>query len=411
MVASRIRRSPFAARFAFGFTLLLASTDRIAYQDLASLLVNQPGVAERARSFILSTPFAALKTATFSLPRPLVAAIPPSVVLARLDVTGSIAPNAGSAREEAEPDETAFQVVNRSAKGDRLALSAVAMARAAEKTEPEAAPGDATKPAPVDVAAADLASKEPRADVAGTLARTVDTMPHAGALTRVSRLFFGVDDLDLPPVLFEHHTAPEPNVKLASLGGAAAPTEGSTTVASKGLVTGEEAKPKSPAERLGLAGAARAKAEKCLADAIYYESRGEPERGQIAVAQVVINRTFSGFYPENVCGTVYQNAHRHLACQFTFACEGKKLVVNDPGMWAQAQRIAREMLDGKLWLAEVGKATHYHAYWVRPGWVREMQKMHKLGVHTFYRPRKWGDGSDAPEWGDAAATADAARKL
>jgi spore germination cell wall hydrolase CwlJ-like protein len=154
-------------------------------------------------------------------------------------------------------------------------------------------------------------------------------------------------------------------------------------------VTGEDAKPKSPAERLGLAGAARAKAEKCLSDAIYFESRGESERGQIAVAQVVINRTFSGFYPENVCGTVYQNAHRHLACQFTFACEGKKLVVNDPAMWAQAQRIAREMLDGKLWLAEVGKATHYHAYWVKPDWIKEMRKIQRIGVHTFYRPKAW----------------------
>ncbi len=389
MVASRIRRAPFAARFAFGFTLLLASTDRIAYQDLASLLVNQPGVAERARSFILSTPFAALKTATFSLPRPLVAAIPPTAIPAHFDVTGSIPPAAGGAREEAEPDETAIQVVNRSAKGDRLALGAAAMARAAEKSEPEAAPGETTNPATVDVAAADLTSKEPRADDAGTLARTVDTMPHAGALTRVSRLFFSIDDLELPPVLFEHHAAPEPNVKLASLGGAAAPAEGSTTVASKGLVTGEEAKPKSPAERLGLTGAARAKAEKCLADAIYYESRGEAERGQIAVAQVVINRTFSGFYPENVCGTVYQNAHRHLACQFTFACEGKKLVVTEPDMWEQAQRIAREMLDGKLWLAEVGKATHYHAYWVKPDWIKEMRKIHRIGVHTFYRPKAW----------------------
>ena len=46
-------------------------------------------------------------------------------------------------------------------------------------------------------------------------------------------------------------------------------------------------------------------------------------RGQIAVAQVVMNRVFSGYYPNNVCGVVYQNAHRHLACQFTFACDGK----------------------------------------------------------------------------------------
>jgi hypothetical protein len=159
----------------------------------------------------------------------------------------------------------------------------------------------------------------------------------------------------------------------------------------KGVVTGDDATPKSPAERLGLAGKDRAKAEKCLADAIYFESRGETERGQIAVAQVVINRVFSGYYPEDVCGTVYQNAHRHLACQFTFACEGKKLIVNDQSSWARATRISRGMLDGKLWLNEVGKATHYHANWVRPRWVREMRTIQKIGVHTFYRPHRWDE--------------------
>ena len=156
----------------------------------------------------------------------------------------------------------------------------------------------------------------------------------------------------------------------------------------------------SPAERLGLAGKPRAKAEKCLADAVYFEARGEPLRGQMAVAQVVMNRVFSGFYPNNVCGVVYQNANRHLACQFTFACEGKDLSrIDEPDMWEQAKRIAKDMLDGKIWLAEVGHATHYHAYWVHPSWVHEMKKMYKLGVHTFYRPRAWGDGSDAPIWG------------
>jgi len=58
-------------------------------------------------------------------------------------------------------------------------------------------------------------------------------------------------------------------------------------------------------------------------------------------------------------------------------------------------------LDGKIWLTDVGHATHYHAYWVHPSWVHEMKKMYKLGVHTFYRPRAWGDGSDAPIWANA----------
>jgi spore germination cell wall hydrolase CwlJ-like protein len=187
--------------------------------------------------------------------------------------------------------------------------------------------------------------------------------------------------------------------------------QGGQTVARKGEVTGVDQRPMTPAERFGFDEESRAKQEKCLAEAIYFEARGEPVRGQMAVAQVVLNRAFSGKYPNTVCGVVYQNAHRYLACQFTFACDRIRDVIREPDMWERAKTIASEMLDGKLWLPEVGKATHYHAHWVRPGWVREMNKMHRLGVHTFYRPRAWGDGSKAPEWGDAEATAESAKKL
>jgi len=134
-------------------------------------------------------------------------------------------------------------------------------------------------------------------------------------------------------------------------------------------------------------------------------------RGQIAVAQVVMNRVFSGFYPTTVCGVVYQNAHRKFACQFTFACDNVPDVVREPEMWVRAKKIAKATLDGHLWLPEVAKSTHYHAYWVRPRWVREMRRMYKLGVHTFYRPRNWGDGADAPKWGTPEETAAIAAKL
>ena len=127
---------------------------------------------------------------------------------------------------------------------------------------------------------------------------------------------------------------------------AAAPTteEPGVTVAGKGEVTGEDRRPKSPADRLNLSGAKRVKAEKCLANAVYFESRSEPVRGQIAVAQVVMNRAFSGYYPSDVCGVVYQNAHRHLACQFTFACDGIADVrqrSGSPGRARSASRVRR----------------------------------------------------------------------
>ena len=99
----------------------------------------------------------------------------------------------------------------------------------------------------------------------------------------------------------------------------------------------------SPAQRLGLAGEPRAHAEKCLSEAIYFEARGEPLEGQEAVAQVVMNRVFSGYYPHDVCGVVFQNKYRHLACQFTFACEGKDLSqIDEPDMWEQAKRDRQE---------------------------------------------------------------------
>jgi spore germination cell wall hydrolase CwlJ-like protein len=161
--------------------------------------------------------------------------------------------------------------------------------------------------------------------------------------------------------------------------------------------------PPTPAELLGLTGKVRAKAERCLANAIYFEARGEPVRGQIAVAQVVMNRVFSPYYPKDVCSVVYQNAHQHLTCQFTFACDGKRKAINERGAWARAQRIARQTLDGKVWVAAVAKSTHYHAHWVRPVWVAEMKKMFRYGVHTFYRPRRWGDGSQELGWAQAPA--------
>ena len=160
--------------------------------------------------------------------------------------------------------------------------------------------------------------------------------------------------------------------------------------------------PPSPAQRLHLEGKEYAKAEKCLANAIYFEARSEPVRGQMAVAQVVVNRAFSGFYPNDICGVVYQNAHRRLSCQFTFACDGKSKAITERGHWARAVRIAKQTLDGQIYVPEVAKSTHYHAIYVHPNWVGEMKKMVRYGLHNFYRPYAWGNGADEPAWGSGA---------
>ena len=129
------------------------------------------------------------------------------------------------------------------------------------------------------------------------------------------------------------------------------------------------------------------KEQRCLAEAVYFEARSESAEGQAAVAQVVLNRVKSGLYPTSICGVVYQNRHRHLACQFTFACEGKALRIGESESWEQAKRVASAVLEGKTYLADVGSATHYHANYVRPYWARRLKKMDVIGRHIFYKLR------------------------
>ncbi len=131
----------------------------------------------------------------------------------------------------------------------------------------------------------------------------------------------------------------------------------------------------------------RSREEYCLAQAVYFEARSEPEAGQAAVAQVVLNRVSSGLYPPSICGVVFQNRHRYKACQFSFTCEGRALRITEPGPWASARRIARDVLAGTTYLEPVGGATHYHATYVRPGWSRRLKRTDKIGQHIFYKLR------------------------
>lgn len=451
----RRRRSfvPLRVRV-FGATLAGAALfpASIAYQDIASLLVRQPGVTERWQKHRMTSTFGTIHAATFSFSRPIGThvPVPPGLQLASLspsrevEVTGSIA-------RDSVPDlrRIAFPAVNREHKGDRLPLP---VPQPDDKQTTEAVPPEAVD----QVAAGDDNRLVAQSQLASPLdpeleaALKSEPLPHYEASTgspledlqdlatggdtalpqpdidgfnvRTARLFFGYSSLGGPSTSSLQRWAPgeapvvvvpgvatpdtKPNAMLAAL-----PAKSGETVASKGLVAEDAPHPKSPAERLGLTGKARERSEKCLANAVYFEARSENVRGQIAVAQVVMNRTFSGFYPNTVCGVVYQNANRHLSCQFTFACDGIKDVVTEPEQWDRARKIAKETLDGRLWLKEVGKSTHYHAYYVRPYWVREMRKLYRVGAHTFYRPRNWGDGSDIPMWSTPATTAAVEAKL
>ena len=137
-----------------------------------------------------------------------------------------------------------------------------------------------------------------------------------------------------------------------------------------------------------LTGERGARERKCLAEAVYFESRSEPEEGQAAVAQVVLNRATSGLYPASICGVVYQNRTHYKACQFSFACEGKSLRITEQESWQTATRISNAVLEGRTYLSDVGGATHYHANYVRPGWSRRLVKMDVIGHHIFYKLRR-----------------------
>jgi hypothetical protein len=135
---------------------------------------------------------------------------------------------------------------------------------------------------------------------------------------------------------------------------------------------------------------------RCLAEAIYFESRSEPEEGQAAVAQVVLNRVRSGIYPTTVCGVVYQDRNRPFACQFSFACEGKSLRIEEPGPWATATRIAGEVVSGRNYNPAVAEAVNYHAAYVAPFWVGYLRRVDRIGLHIFYAMRdgeNWAPGA------------------
>ena len=425
------------AQIGLGALVLAGLPNTIGFQDLGALLARQPAVAERARAHLIASPFGTIHASMFSMPRPVGTTIPPPPLYALAnfdpsDITGSI----GSQPLGDSAALLQFPKVNRKAKRDSM------LARAREPLPPllaiEPVP-EADASLKKDGGRFDPYSEYEFASVPEQGAVTPDIdLPYAdlppadlvaiapkGGGKNAAFIYFGVDPLAAEqeaiapwapgeaPVVMASRASGDPDIKQSALGPPEQSGEGRAgeSIASKGEVTGVNQRPRSPAERLGLAGPARVKSEKCLANAVYFEARDEPVRAQIAVAQVVMNRVFSPFYPNDVCGVVYQNAHRHLACQFTFACDGIPDVVTEPDAWLRAQRIARDMLDGKLWMPEVAKSTHYHDSWAHPNWVGEMKKMDRLGGLIFYRPRNWGDGAGEPTWGDAKATAEEAKKL
>jgi hypothetical protein len=122
----------------------------------------------------------------------------------------------------------------------------------------------------------------------------------------------------------------------------------------------------------------------CLSEAIYYEARGETQRGQVAVAEVIMNRVRSGYYPNSICAVVYQGSARSTGCQFTFTCDGSLAHRPRGRAWDRAKRVASAVMLGYTRPMTQG-ATHYHTHAVNPVWNSGLVETVNIGSHVFYR--------------------------
>lgn len=122
----------------------------------------------------------------------------------------------------------------------------------------------------------------------------------------------------------------------------------------------------------------------CLAEALYFEARGESVKGQFAVAEVILNRVASSRFPDTVCGVVNQGTGRKYQCQFTYTCDGKEEIVANRQAYNRVGKVAQLMINGGPRSLTDG-ATYYHTKAVRPKWSRKFDRTTTIGVHHFYR--------------------------
>ncbi|MDC3107639.1 cell wall hydrolase [Paracoccaceae bacterium] len=123
---------------------------------------------------------------------------------------------------------------------------------------------------------------------------------------------------------------------------------------------------------------------KCLSEALYFEARGEQIEGQIAVADVIINRKNSNRFPSTICGVVSEGAHKKHACQFSYNCDGKLELIYDKKTYRRIVKLSSMILNGAFSDVTNG-ATFFHASEVSPSWSKKFKKTRKIGRHLFYK--------------------------
>ena len=121
----------------------------------------------------------------------------------------------------------------------------------------------------------------------------------------------------------------------------------------------------------------------CLAEALYYEARGEGVIGEKAIAEVVVRRTHRAGFPHSICGVVHQGTG--TACQFSFACDGTLDRPKAMGEWRRAVRLATRIITGAVPLTNLTEgAISFHAASIQANWPG-MVKTVQIGNHVFYR--------------------------
>ena len=139
----------------------------------------------------------------------------------------------------------------------------------------------------------------------------------------------------------------------------------------------------------------------CLALNTYHEAKNQSLVGQIATAQVVMNRVEDNRFPNTICEVVkegyrlrpswedpkkeYPIRHR---CQFSWYCDGKDDTPKNEKAWRKAQDVAFLVLYDKIKLDVTEGATHYHATYVRPSWAKTKKRTTRIEKHIFYRWEK-----------------------
>jgi hypothetical protein len=215
------------------------------------------------------------------------------------------------------------------------------------------------------------------------MAAPVDWQPAAPSeAAEIRPLGFEVPGESFPGSAF-YYLDDLPNLRNPAARGPADAAELALPSPSAGLL---EASPAARALRLAGSLSDRARAQRCLTMAIYYEAASEPDAGQRAVAQVVLNRVAHPSYPDTVCGVVFQGSERTTGCQFSFTCDGSLARKPANMWWDRAAGIARAALAGSVY-APVGLATHYHTVQIHPYWADSLETVGTIGAHRFYRWR------------------------